>query len=180
MSTPPIPPSKAASTESSSVDEEKKEHRPNQVEQLPFGLDAADDDGPLTGAVALPWTKKLPALVLILLFVFGSNFADSAFSPLKSTIKKEISVNNAQYGVLASADSLINSVLPIVTGILIDYYGPTSGASVASVFILVGQTLTAVGTQVTSFLLMVVDQIILGFGATAIETCEDSGRHVEL
>lgn len=41
------------------------------------------------------------------------------------------------------------------------------------VFILVGQTLTAVGTQVTSFLLMVVDQIILGFGATAIETCEE-------
>jgi hypothetical protein len=82
----------------------------------------------------------------------GSNFAQSSLSPLKSTIRKQVpGVNNARYGTIASADALINGVLPILTGIVIDYYGPSGASLVASTCILVGCVVRAIGGSTGSF-----------------------------
>lgn len=82
---------------------------------------------------------------------------------------KELGINNAQYGVISSAVSLVNTgtshpvaqfasysqsdnvscrslpVLPLFSGVLIDYYGPNIGSLTASSFIFVGQGLAAIG-----------------------------------
>lgn len=36
----------------------------------------------------------------------------SAISPLKSTIREELDITNAQYGIVASANNLVNTILP--------------------------------------------------------------------
>jgi hypothetical protein len=72
--------------------------------------------------VNYPWRVKGPALLCVLMFTseppsirhikfqltmkcssVGSNWATAALSPLKSTLKKELKINNAQYGVVSSA-----------------------------------------------------------------------------
>ena len=153
-----------------------------------------DEGSYASGIPQHPWRIKGPAILLTLLLtrkflllppslglienrplspcIVGSNFASSSISPLKSTIKKELGVNNAQYAdasfslnkflrfsrsseltyhlQIATADSLINTVLPIVTGIAVDYFGPLSTAIYASTVVLIGTILSAVGASVSS------------------------------
>ncbi|GAA5822590.1 hypothetical protein JCM5353_005494 [Sporobolomyces roseus] len=119
-----------------------------------------------------PWRIKGPAILLTLFLTLGSNFASSSISPLKSTIKKELGVNNAQYADIATADSLINTILPILTGIAVDYFGPLATSVYASTVILIGTILSAVGASVSSYPLVLVGHIVLGFGSTTIETVQ--------
>ncbi|PWZ00851.1 LOW QUALITY PROTEIN: MFS general substrate transporter [Testicularia cyperi] len=128
---------------------------------------------PGVGAVGATWKQRIPALLIILFLTLGSNFAQSSLSPLKSTLKKEIKgVTNARYGAIASADSLINGVLPIFSGIVIDYYGPSMASIWSSTFILLGTVLRAIGGTVGSFSLILGGQIIFGLGSTTIETAQ--------
>ncbi|KAN0066302.1 hypothetical protein ACQY0O_000396 [Thecaphora frezii] len=125
------------------------------------------------GAVGVPWSLKLAALVCISLFTLGSNFTSSALPPLKSTIKNEIpGVNNARYGSIASTSQLINGVFPIFSGIVIDYYGASFGSLCASAFIAVGSIVTAIGATVGFFPCILFGQIIFGFGNTTIDTAQ--------
>lgn len=103
----------------------------------------------------------------------GSNFAQSSLSPLKSTIKTEIKeVNNARYGAIASAEQLVNGILPLISGIMIDYYGPSITSLLSSTAILIGTIIRAVGGQRRSFATILAGQIIFGFGSTTIETSQ--------
>ncbi|CBQ70228.1 conserved hypothetical protein [Sporisorium reilianum SRZ2] len=125
------------------------------------------------GAVGATWKHRLPALLMILFLTLGSNFAQSSLGPLKSTIKKEIkSVTNARYGAISSADQLINGVLPLFSGIMIDYYGPSITSVLSSSAILIGVIVRAVGGQRRSFATILAGQIIFGFGSTTIETSQ--------
>ncbi|KAJ1033775.1 hypothetical protein NDA13_001755 [Ustilago tritici] len=138
------------------------------------------------GAVGATWKHRVPALLMILFFTLGSNFAQSSLSPLKSTIKKQMpEVTNARYGAIASAESLVNGILPLFSGIMIDYYGPSITSLLSSTAILIGTIVRAVGGQRKSFATILAGQIIFGFGSTTIETsqsklythwCRDSPR----
>ncbi|GHJ90284.1 hypothetical protein NliqN6_6686 [Naganishia liquefaciens] len=126
-----------------------------------------------TGAVVLPWRLKVPALVLVIFFTLGSNYTQSSLSPLKSTIRKQVpGVTNAKYGVISSSDQLINGVLPIFSGIIIDYYGPSFGSLASSTFILLGAVVRAIGGQKASFPIILGGQILFGIGSTTIETAQ--------
>ncbi|KZV66987.1 MFS general substrate transporter [Peniophora sp. CONT] len=130
--------------------------------------------------VGHPWRIKGPALACVLLMTLGSNFASSSISPLKSTLKKQLHINNAQYAVLDTADSLINTILPIISGIAIDYYGPLAGSMYSSIVIVIGAILCGVAASISSYPLLLVafayrviaGQIIQGFGSTTIETVQ--------
>ncbi|TKY85289.1 hypothetical protein EX895_006369 [Sporisorium graminicola] len=125
------------------------------------------------GAVGATWKHRLPALLMVLFLTLGSNFAQSSLGPLKSTIKKEIkSVTNARYGAISSADQLINGVLPLFSGIMIDYYGPSITSVLSSSAVLIGVIVRAVGGQRRSFATILAGQIIFGFGSTTIETSQ--------
>jgi hypothetical protein len=72
----------------------------------------------------------------------ASYWFSSSLGPLKTTLKAELGITNAQYGVvsgplcpsahhladlaslqLASANKLVNTVMPLVSGIAMDYFG---------------------------------------------------------
>ncbi len=69
-------------------------------------LDTGDDSAPLDRPAILaeapqhPWRIKGPILFLSLFLAFGSDYAASVVSPLKSALKKELGINNAQYAVV--------------------------------------------------------------------------------
>lgn len=73
----------------------------------------------------IPFKYRALAFAMIIFFATGSSYADGVLSPLKSTLRKELDITNAQYGAITSAANLINTILPIIGGISMDYWGAT-------------------------------------------------------
>ncbi|BGO94151.1 hypothetical protein NBRC10512_003768 [Rhodotorula toruloides] len=165
-SLPPTTPSPAPTPSSSELfdkDEKKLDDSPET------SLAPGEYNPAVTGH---PWRIKGPTLLLVLFLTLGSNFASSSISPLKSTLKRELGVDNAQYANLDTADSLINTVLPILSGIAIDYFGPIAGALYSSIVILLGTILAGVAASTRSYPLFLVANIITGLGSSTIETSQ--------
>lgn len=70
-----------------------------------------------------PLHLRLIALSMILFFTTGAAFAESTLGPLKSTFVKELKINNAQFASISTASNLVNTVLPLIGGTVMDYYG---------------------------------------------------------
>ncbi|KAI8213466.1 major facilitator superfamily transporter [Colletotrichum sp. SAR 10_66] len=70
-----------------------------------------------------PWTWKLTALICGVALSWGSSFSENTLGPLKSTLIKQLDINNSQYGAISSATSLVNTILPILGGYGLDHYG---------------------------------------------------------
>ncbi|KAJ7814918.1 major facilitator superfamily domain-containing protein [Mycena olivaceomarginata] len=121
--------------------------------------------------VNYPWRVKGPALLCVLMFTIGSNWATAALSPLKSTLKAELKINNAQYGVIASANSLVNT-LPVIGGIAIDWFGPEWGSMLSSVCVFLGTLVSGIGASRSSYRALVAGNVILGLGSNTIESCQ--------
>lgn len=90
--------------------------------------------------VQIPWKYRLTAIVLIILFGTGNTYANFVMGPLKTRLVRELEITSkclgaacwsepyshdpdAQYSVITSAGSLINTLLPIIGGSVIDRYG---------------------------------------------------------
>ncbi|KAK1496724.1 hypothetical protein CCUS01_13303 [Colletotrichum cuscutae] len=61
-----------------------------------------------------PWAWKATALICGVALSWGSSFSENTLGPLKSTLIKNLNINNSQYGAISSATSLVNTVLPIL------------------------------------------------------------------
>ncbi|KAJ7130411.1 major facilitator superfamily domain-containing protein [Mycena epipterygia] len=106
------------------------------------------------------------------MFTLGSNWATAALSPLKSTLKKDLHINNAQYGIIASANALVNTVLPVIGGIAIDWFGPEWGSILSSVSVLLGTLVSGIGASRSSYRTLVAGNVIFGLGSNIIESCQ--------
>ncbi|KAK4704055.1 hypothetical protein P7C70_g2154, partial [Phenoliferia sp. Uapishka_3] len=96
----------------------------------------------------------------------------ASLGPLKSTIRKELGINNAQYGVIASSGNLVNTVVPFLSGIAIDYYGPEWLSLGASTIILLGGIVSGVGATVKSYGALVTGEVLVGLGSVTVETAQ--------
>ncbi|KAJ7626070.1 major facilitator superfamily domain-containing protein [Roridomyces roridus] len=162
---PSSPPPATASPSATSLDD-TKERIPEDGQ-----VESASDTSSLE-IVDYPWRVKGPALLCVLMFTIGSNWATAALSPLKSTLKKELDITNAQYGVIASANALVNTVLPVVGGIVMDWFGPSWGSMLSSVAISLGTLVSGIGATRSSFRTMVAGNVILGLGSNIIESAQ--------
>ncbi|WOO80282.1 Major facilitator superfamily domain-containing protein 1 [Vanrija pseudolonga] len=151
-----------------------------------------DDEGGVDGASTapppeIPTRVRVTAVCLIILFFTGVQFAESVILPLKTLLKKELKINNAQYGVVSSASSVVNTVLPIIGGGLMDRWGGKRVALVSSFIVTLGSVLAAISSVHNNYSLLVGGEILLGFGSTVSEVCQYklyphyvSGRHMAL
>ncbi|KAF7727035.1 hypothetical protein EC973_008082 [Apophysomyces ossiformis] len=121
-----------------------------------------------------PWKYKVIALVTALMLPVGSHFAHTAVGAMKGTIKKQLAINNTQYGVLSASVSIINTIFPIAAGIFIDMFGSVWGTLGVNVLIIVGSLLTALAAKYSSFGLMVAARVIFGIGSGLIVTMQES------
>lgn len=129
------------------------------------------------GAVGASWRYKLPVMLCILFLTFGDTYSSSTLPPLKVYIMKNtyndgIPTNAARFGTIASSSHLINAILPIVSGVIIDYYGVSFTSLICTALMLVGDIVRAVGAQRGSFAIILGGEIISGVGSTSINTCQ--------
>ena len=70
--------------------------------------------------VEVPWLVKWISLAAVIALpmgrfqvdsglIAGVNWSNAALGPLKNTLRKELGINNEQFGVISSADAIVNS-----------------------------------------------------------------------
>ncbi|GFZ49838.1 hypothetical protein JCM24511_07241 [Saitozyma sp. JCM 24511] len=145
---------------------------PNDIDGVPvLPGDVPPEDASFDQA-QIPLRYRLLAFSMIIFFSTGSSYYENVLSPLKSTLLKELKINNAQYGAVSSASNLINTILPIIGGIGMDYWGATYAAIISSVFITVGAVVGAAAANTNHYQLLIGGLIIMGFGSTIIESTQ--------
>lgn len=85
-------------------------------------------------------------------------------------------INNTQFGILVSAVTLVNTVLPLFAGVFIDdlsSLGSIRGTTCISVIIFIGSLLVSIGSVQASYPIMVTGQVIYGLGGGMIVTMQE-------
>lgn len=118
----------------------------------------------------IPWSYKWIALLCIVSLPIGHTWTGSALGPLKNTLRNELGVNNAQFGVISSADAFVNTVFPIVGGLVLDWWGPNLVTLCCTAVILVGSVVAAAGVQVGLWRVLVSGHVLMGFGIAVLDS----------
>jgi MFS family permease len=126
----------------------------------------------LDEAIKIPWAFKSLALLCIVSFPIGTNWTSASLGPLKNTLRNELGITNTQFGVISSADAVVNSIWPIVGGILLDWFGPNIITLLCTTVILVGSILAALGTTLGTWRLLVAGNVVMGFGIAVVDSAQ--------
>lgn len=115
------------------------------------------------------------ALFFICLLSFGSYFCYDNPAALQSQIKQALSIDTQRFMVLYSIYSWPNVVLCFFGGFLIDrVFGVRLGTLIFSSFLVVGQSLFALGALLDLYILMVVGRFVFGLGGENLAVCQST------
>ncbi|KAJ2386004.1 hypothetical protein GGI05_004519, partial [Coemansia sp. RSA 2603] len=92
----------------------------------------------------------------------------SLLSPLKSTLKQELDINNTQWASVISMVWVIGTVSPFVAGLLIDTMGEPLAGAVAISLILVGNGVCAIAVGAKRLSIFLVGRAIYSTGGGAV------------
>lgn len=133
-------------------------------------VNSSDDETPAPGYPEIPWTYKWIALICVISLPIGHTWTGSALGPLKNTLREELGINNTQFGVLSSADAFVNTVFPIVGGLILDWWGPNIVTLCCTSVILVGSVIAAAGVQIGLWRVLVGGHVLMGFGIAVLDS----------
>lgn len=71
----------------------------------------------------VPAKWKLGSVLLICLISFGASWSARLTSSLKSTVKKELDINNTQFALLEASEELLVTLLTMLSGVVTDRIG---------------------------------------------------------
>lgn len=111
------------------------DHKPTAVDTMSDEKSAHGNDQPVSPG-QIPLRMRLLAFSFVLFFSTGAAFAESTIGPLKSTLRRELNINSelqicrecadhldTQFSTVSTASNVVNTVLPLVGGIAMDYVG---------------------------------------------------------
>ncbi|RSL53000.1 hypothetical protein CEP54_010622 [Fusarium duplospermum] len=139
------------------------------------GLEVADInvteiDNETFNRLRIPAKYKWTALFLVITLPIGHTWTGSALGPLKNTLREELGINNTQFGVISGADAFVNTIFPIVGGLILDWWGPNIVTLCCTSVILVGFIVAAVGVQIGLWRLLVSGHVLMGFGIAVLDS----------
>ncbi|GAB7333705.1 hypothetical protein MBLNU13_g05246t2 [Cladosporium sp. NU13] len=112
------------------------------------------EDAATNGCVEVPRLYRYVALACIISLPLGTNWTQSSVGPLKNTLRKEWDISNAQFGVISSADAFVNTVFPILGGLILD-------------------CLIAAGSTINNmWRLLVGGHVLMGFGIAVLDSAQ--------
>lgn len=127
-------------------------------------------DNDAFNSLRIPAKYKWTALFLVITLPIGHTWTGSALGPLKNTLREELGINNTQFGVISSADAFVNTIFPIVGGLILDWWGPNIVTLCCTSVILVGSIVAAVGVQIGLWRLLVSGHVLMGFGIAVLDS----------
>ncbi|KAL6355440.1 hypothetical protein LRP88_11029 [Fusarium phalaenopsidis] len=133
-------------------------------------INVTEVDNEAFNPLRIPAKYKWTALFLVITLPIGHTWTGSALGPLKNTLREELGINNTQFGVISSADAFVNTIFPIVGGLILDWWGPNIVTLCCTSVILVGSIVAAVGVQIGLWRLLVSGHVLMGFGIAVLDS----------
>ncbi|KAI5243276.1 major facilitator superfamily transporter [Aureobasidium subglaciale] len=120
----------------------------------------------------VPLQMKLLSVLLVSCIGFGSQWSSGVSSAMKSTMKKEMHINNTQFSLLEASEDFMSSCLILLTGIFTDRLGGTGCIVYGNIIYTVGSILIAAAAEVRSYKFMIVGRVVASFGDIATQVAQ--------
>lgn len=91
---------------------------------------------------------------------------------MKSTLKKQLEINNTQYALLEASEDFMVTVLILASGLLTDRLGGAGALFWGNIVYSIGAILVAAAAQIRSFNFMIGGRIILAIGDIATQVAQ--------
>ncbi|KAJ2586854.1 hypothetical protein IWW49_003790, partial [Coemansia sp. RSA 1797] len=98
----------------------------------------------------------------------GKRMGSSLMSPLKSTLKHELDINNTQWASLISMVWVVGTISPFIAGLLLDIMGAPLAGAVAIILILLGNGVCAIAVGARKLSIFLAGRAIYSLGGGAV------------
>ncbi|KAK9778236.1 putative Major facilitator superfamily transporter [Seiridium cardinale] len=148
-------------------------HNNDVTEKSAVNANSTETDSPNTRSTPTPsidekppppWNWKLTAVILVTLIRFGGSWSSGITGAMKSTLKKQLSINNTQYALLEASEDFMVTLLILFSGLLTDRLGGAGALFYGNIVYSIGAILVAAAAQVRSFNFMIGGRVILAIG----------------
>ncbi|OAD78168.1 hypothetical protein PHYBLDRAFT_140272 [Phycomyces blakesleeanus NRRL 1555(-)] len=112
-----------------------------------------------------------------LVLMFGCHYLEATVGTLKTSLKNSMNINNTQFSILLSSVTLVNTILPLLVGNLVDdisFVGSIRSTTIVSTIIFAGSVLVSVASTYNNYAMMVTGQVIYGLGDGMIVTMQEA------
>ncbi|KAJ2616470.1 hypothetical protein H4S08_000778 [Coemansia sp. RSA 1365] len=111
---------------------------------------------------------QIAVLLIVVMMSWGKRMGSSLMSPLKSTLKQELEINNTQWASLISMVWVVGTVSPLIAGLLLDIMGAPLAGIVAIALILLGNGVCAIAVGARKFSIFLAGRAIYSLGGGAV------------
>lgn len=143
---------------------------------------AAVNDGSSGGAASMrseggrstyiPLRMKIISIILVTAIGFGSHWSSGVTGAMKSTLKKKLHINNAQYSVLEASEDFMVTALILVSGAVTDRIGGAGAMLWGNAIYSIGSILIAAATTVRSYKFMIFGVVVQSLGDIATQVAQ--------
>ncbi|KAH7024428.1 major facilitator superfamily transporter [Microdochium trichocladiopsis] len=145
---------------------------PQQTVLITAGNNNDQPSQPAQPANGIPFVWKLGAVLLVSAIRFGSSWSAGITGAMKTTIKKELKINNSQFSLLEASEDFMVLNLILWSGLVTDRIGGASAIMYGNIIFTIGSILVAAATQVRSFQFMIGGRVILAIGDIATQIAQ--------
>ncbi|KAJ1962841.1 hypothetical protein GGI12_002412 [Dipsacomyces acuminosporus] len=107
-------------------------------------------------------------VLIVVLMTWGKRMGSSLMSPLKSTLKQELSINNTQWASVISMVWVVSTLTPFIAGLVIDLMGAPLAGAISLLLILGGNGICAIAVATRSLSLFLTGRAIYSLGGGAV------------
>ncbi|KAJ4404610.1 hypothetical protein N0V91_005760 [Didymella pomorum] len=123
-------------------------------------------------SMLVPVKMKLISILLVSAIGFGSHWSSGVTGAMKSTLKKQLHINNAQYAILEASEDFMKTALILISGLVTDRIGGASAMLWGNAIFSVGAIFIAAATTVRSYKFMIFGVVVQAFGDIATQVAQ--------
>ncbi|KAH7882231.1 MFS general substrate transporter [Phlebopus sp. FC_14] len=122
----------------------------------------------------LPLKWQIAMVILTCMCTFGNHWSNGLIVAMKTTIEKNLKINNSKFATLVSITNLINTFLCILIGFAIDKFGGPTLSVFLAAFHLAGALVQAGATtnHVNSYTLLTIGKVLAAFGDGSLDNAQ--------
>ncbi|KZS89371.1 MFS general substrate transporter [Sistotremastrum niveocremeum HHB9708] len=127
---------------------------------------------PVRRTLPIPW--RLLMILLTCLCSFGNHWSNALIVSLKTTILKEMHINNTQFATLVAVTNLANTILCVLIGLAIDKFGGAYLSVILAFFHLAGATIMAGAATngLNSYNVLIVGKVLAAIGDGSLDNAQ--------
>ncbi|KAE9975603.1 hypothetical protein EG328_003116 [Venturia inaequalis] len=125
-----------------------------------------------SGGSPPPLKVKIIAILMVSAISFGSQWSSGVTGAMKSTIKKEMKINNTKYALLSASQDFMVTVLMLASGIVTDRLGGAKAIVYGNLIYTVGYIFIAAATTIRNYEFMVFGTVVSALGDIATQVAQ--------